>query len=1053
MDAIRIGDDETKLLEKVREGKVADLGGARISAELIRRIVLGLPFAGDEEDSIWGDVRRLFGRPVQSCECPRTPVGIWLRNATIADSLDLGSATGEEGGPMCPLTFESCTFEAGFAGAHARFSRLGFKGCHFIDPWPGKPADLPTIELSGAAIDSDLHMTDIRPLGIKADSVRPRNEGNHLWIRLNGARIDGEIDLCGSHLRAPPPRPRRASEAAWDALDLTLAEIKGDIQMVEARCEGRLKMRTAHVAGDVWMTGATFENVPDDAGEHAIQAQGARIDGFLMMNGGFAEFGKSGPYRRFTCHGRLKLEAAEIARSVYLEDAAVRGSIEALHLTVADDLILSADVSGAIDLTGCRIGRSVDLSRLNLACSVKRVSFKDGNIGRALKLASNEVSYRFLKARACRLQGNPPFCLVETLWTSVRDEDEQGQPVPWRRRLVQAAFLLEDVGGWNPRIFHLDGHADAVQRASAAACPQGAVVARRDWDSIRRHYVLDEDLFSQIPTGDRGFENGLVILPECPEADLKRLVTKRDWFAPEPGPSMRPYKPPKAILRRFAHHIEFNPLLQARFDLDGLNCDMLEDRGGRAWGEHWDPISMNHFVYRRTVSTAEPSARRFDPKRNGRLPRRPGVVETRARKSSARVLLDRFDAALADWFWPRMLKSKAERLRGSSDYLETWQVRRNWIYRQFAGPRALNLVSPSRYRIEEQEYSPQPFEQAIIVARAEGREEYALLFEMLKRRIEWRFFNQRIRWPLAGLAITCGAGWLWLHDGSFAPILVALLLTLVMMAIVSSIDDWLRKIAWLWLRRVARELILYIPALVLLLGFDHWWSKPFDFIVAFLIYLGIRFTSVIAHGFMRVGFGYLRRPARAIVTLTVAFLIGWWGVNLANQRDMLVIDAEPVAGVAGPDPLAKYPYDPIDEEGERKIPVLMGSEHVDPGRTFLRELSCAPTLSEPLYALDVLIPLIDLREESRCEIRRVAHHPVAPAAAAGHGPAETSPPPASDMGFWQLLREFPDFLLDDYRFWWWMKALYALAGWFIVSLSLLTFAQVNRTHGEPAEGG
>jgi len=30
-----------------------------------------------------------------------------------------------------------------------------------------------------------------------------------------------------------------------------------------------------------------------------------------------------------------------------------------------------------------------------------------------------------------------------------------------------------------------------------------------------------------------------------------------------------------------------------------------------------------------------------------------------------------------------------------------------------------------------------------------------------------------------------------------------------------------------------------------------------------------------------------------------------------------------------------------------------------------------------------------------------------------------------------------------------VKALYAIAGWFIVSLSILTFAQVNKTHAEP----
>ena len=85
-----------------------------------------------------------------------------------------------------------------------------------------------------------------------------------------------------------------------------------------------------------------------------------------------------------------------------------------------------------------------------------------------------------------------------------------------------------------------------------------------------------------------------------------------------------------------------------------------------------------------------------------------------------------------------------------------------------------------------------------------------------------------------------------------------------------------------------------------------------------------------------------------------------------------------------------------------------------------------------------VIPLIDLREENRCEVRRSAE------------PGREWPRP-SDMKLAELVDAIPAMTVDYHRFWWLMKAIYAIAGWFIVSLALLTFTQVNRTSGEIAE--
>jgi hypothetical protein len=166
--------------------------------------------------------------------------------------------------------------------------------------------------------------------------------------------------------------------------------------------------------------------------------------------------------------------------------------------------------------------------------------------------------------------------------------------------------------------------------------------------------------------------------------------------------------------------------------------------------------------------------------------------------------------------------------------------------------------------------------------------------------------------------------------------------------------------------------------------------------------------------------------------LIAAFILGWWGVHQANMRNMFVIAVEPSADIAAPNSDASYP----PGHGAAGTPVLLGSDYRTDEGSVRSQINCAATISEPLYALDILVPVVDLGEESRCEIRRVRER----------GRLVHSP---GGKGWGYLVAAVPDLPFNDYRFWWWMKAAYAIAGWVLVSLALLTFAQVNRTRGEP----
>jgi hypothetical protein len=501
----------------------------------------------------------------------------------------------------------------------------------------------------------------------------------------------------------------------------------------------------------------------------------------------------------------------------------------------------------------------------------------------------------------------------------------------------------------------------------------------------------------------------------------------------------------KDLGRRLRPFLRSGFSLQGTADLSGLTCDTLEDEGGRLWGRRAS-IKMNRFVYRQATWEAEGG---------------------RTRKPTLRRMQDWLRRLMAENMWPRTLGADwqwaqrrrwfefARRLRDRTDYWAMWQDRRNWLYQQFDG--TVDLPSRARHPVDEDEYSPQAFEQAIQVAYAEGRDDVATEFEMLKRCIEWRLFNNHVRWPLAVLGIILASVWLIREsEDADGAILVALFATLVLMAVASLMHGTVgRLVAWRPLRRALTEFLFYVPAIILFF-YGNWDDHPYPFLIAFLIYMAIRMVSVVTHAIMRFGFGYLRRPVRAIGTLIVAFLVGWWGVSLANSRHMLVIDAVPVAGLAGPDRGAEWPYEPPPGTPRGTQPTLMGSPRtqIPAGEGFGRELSCAPELSEPLYALDTLIPLVDLREEERCGVRRLALEVPAPGEADAAG-GEGRPAPArkdlKHMGWSELWAELPALTVDYHRFWWWMKALYAIAGWFIVSLALLTFAQVNRTRGEVAE--
>lgn len=173
-----------------------------------------------------------------------------------------------------------------------------------------------------------------------------------------------------------------------------------------------------------------------------------------------------------------------------------------------------------------------------------------------------------------------------------------------------------------------------------------------------------------------------------------------------------------------------------------------------------------------------------------------------------------------------------------------------------------------------------------------------------------------------------------------------------------------------------------------------------------------RWTLHLSTGLFGKLFGYGLKPTRAVTTLAVALVAGWAFFGWANWRGAMVIDQQAVASIAQAGRVGAPA--PTDDEMVQNIP-------------------CGDAVRPSLYALDVFIPLVDLLQETECEIGEA------------EGTARAMPLfQGITIGSGEAARTlFGE--IEVYRF---AKAFYALAGWLILSLSILTFSGVMQRSGE-----
>ena len=149
-------------------------------------------------------------------------------------------------------------------------------------------------------------------------------------------------------------------------------------------------------------------------------------------------------------------------------------------------------------------------------------------------------------------------------------------------------------------------------------------------------------------------------------------------------------------------------------------------------------------------------------------------------------------------------------------------------------------------------------------------------------------------------------------------------------------------------------------------------------------------------------------PKRAIATTIGLVLLGWAATEYANEHDLLVIETTASATVA-----VERPAGPTGGS------VLVPGALIAPSATARPALPCGDAISPFLYAMDVFIPLLDLRQEFRCHVGRAEYR-------------ETE----------------AEELLRSPKTWLVLKAAYSLLGWIVISLTILTVSGVLRRQAE-----
>ncbi|VAX02407.1 hypothetical protein MNBD_ALPHA03-1413, partial [hydrothermal vent metagenome] len=165
----------------------------------------------------------------------------------------------------------------------------------------------------------------------------------------------------------------------------------------------------------------------------------------------------------------------------------------------------------------------------------------------------------------------------------------------------------------------------------------------------------------------------------------------------------------------------------------------------------------------------------------------------------------------------------------------------------------------------------------------------------------------------------------------------------------------------------------------------------------------------------RVCFGYGFSASRAVATFLLLLAFGVWGTNFALKSEVLVLSTSP-------DSL-----------------VLAAARETVP------DVQCGKEIVPFLFALDTFMPLIDLGQESRCRVRSETEFNILSLSFLDMNKAWETGGNSLILG----VDNWASGMSKNLVVWHFVKAIYKLLGWIVISLLILTITNsIRRTTGD-----
>ncbi|WP_166258721.1 hypothetical protein [Marinobacter salicampi] len=181
----------------------------------------------------------------------------------------------------------------------------------------------------------------------------------------------------------------------------------------------------------------------------------------------------------------------------------------------------------------------------------------------------------------------------------------------------------------------------------------------------------------------------------------------------------------------------------------------------------------------------------------------------------------------------------------------------------------------------------------------------------------------------------------------------------------------------------------------------------------------------------RWGFRYGLSLIRPLVIILILIVIGWWSVNYLDNRGFMIVESLFVSNHLAPD---------------RKTSIFAIEQGLSEPVASVR---CGSNIDHGLYALDKLIPLIEIDQDKRCLIRPFdANRDIAYSALVADPWYRGSAPDCASGNLpCNLLYPF-EVMISHPTTWRTLQAFYVILGWVVISATLLTFSGVLRKQAE-----